>query len=1338
MNIGDLHCNFSTNVATLISDFGRAVNAVDKMESRFKKMGQTIDGALAGLGAGALFKKMFDEAAQGEQAMRKVEAVLRSTGGAAGVTAKQVQDLAQELQKLTGVDADAITEAEALLLTFTKIGKDVFPEATKAALDMSATFGMDLKQAAIQVGKALQDPTAQMAALKKEGINFTDTQKQLIKYFQDTNQLAEAQKIILRELATETGGTAAALRDSLGGAMKALQQSVDDLFQALGDGPNSGLRSGLEGTVKVVDMLTEGVPKLGDAFNELGRMMAPMGEAILNALSGPANVFIGFVKSANDYVGLLAQTIDMFQKGTIFDPGQRDAVRDNFIDSLKQNFSTDYFDTIRQEYKNFWQEIDNETRARSAQRKKAAGPKGAGGEEQQKPGVMTPEEYAKETAKWSKLGEKFMSDQFQDFMKDTGTIEKENLETVRMMGDELADNLGKREDERNSLADIFKEMENQFDKTKAQMGNQDEILAALEAQEKVSKLTTLSTEERADAVKKLTELILRQKEIEAQTKAAESLDKYGLDIEKLRRKTQGLDEYNKELELTRELTKNVNDEDAKRLISDKVKELAAEERRLNSVLEDQKNVLDFISKSSAGYRDKLGMLQQALDEGRITWDQYTESMKKVNEAAAEKGMKLAAEWSEKLSDRFSEIITKGKSFKDVIKDLGKELAALAAKKLLFEPLANMIVGGANKLFGGGAPGGALGAGLGGGLASGLMGMFGGKSPALPAAPGSSSSPRNSMYDIGQWAKKKGINDPELDSVEGLYDTNPAEAARIHKKYSDMMDQDQGKGAAGLAGLFGGQGGNLLPKLLGNGFGQQPPGATPGSVPQLLKTILDQSKYDIRQMRSAMDIDCDEIRLEVRQQGGKIVEAIERVFGGKQGDIAGSPNKDGGGFDFNRLIQQTAQGPAWRAYVANCPCPDGQMAKAPIPGLPEGGGYGTPSGGGSGGGGGLPRPPQRTTSSTTESWSGNMNMGGLFDAMLGGGLAGIGMLGGLFGLGGEAQAMPQPKMQTSMSSNFSPWAAKARQAPQSNWITDRQQAQQMMMAERDRQVAALYNNSNSMDPRTLAQRATYITGDYNQRMATANQSQWWEGYSPGLAPASSVSNAYSSGWGSMSNGLALAGMNAAGGVMDMFDTPKAAHIPGVSGAGGNYGGIGYATPKHIPQTNVLGPWAGMNANPATAYINGISAPIQQSNYGKPTYWQATPFTNLYQPETGNPLMTGYGGGIARPRGFADGGEFEAGTFMEVGERGRELIAPSFDGKVIPHKELLNGGGRAPTVQIVNNSSVPVASSSIEVSDGGRNVKAVLEDQLAGSMRVSSRVKQSLARAGNFRPKGVARA
>jgi hypothetical protein len=230
--------------------------------------------ALAGLGAYTGFeglKKLaetfIDNTIEASKASAQLDAVLKSTGGTAGVTAEAAQALATELEGLTTYGDDAIVSAEALLLTFTRIGKDIFPQATATVLDMSTALGQDLKTSAIQLGKALNDPVLGVTALRKVGVNFSAAQVEVIKKLVATGQSAKAQTMILQELQTEFGGSAHAARETLGGALQALGEAWGNLFEL--EGPAAeGLRKSIEDLISVISD-----PDFHTAIQEMGSLL---------------------------------------------------------------------------------------------------------------------------------------------------------------------------------------------------------------------------------------------------------------------------------------------------------------------------------------------------------------------------------------------------------------------------------------------------------------------------------------------------------------------------------------------------------------------------------------------------------------------------------------------------------------------------------------------------------------------------------------------------------------------------------------------------------------------------------------------------------------------------------------------------------------------------------------------------------------------------------------------------------------------------------------------------------------------------------------------------------
>jgi len=203
-----------------------------------------IGGAAVNL-AGAAFSKMTDfisgsivEASEFQSIFAQTEAVVKSTGMAAGLTAKQMADMAGAMSASSGnsiFSDDAILGAENVLATFTQIKGANFGDATQAIADISQAMGTDLQSSALQVGKALNDPIAGISALSRVGVSFTDDQKAMIKTMVETGNVAGAQQVILGELGKEFGGSAAAAVDTYAGQQAVLAAQFADIQQTLGE-----------------------------------------------------------------------------------------------------------------------------------------------------------------------------------------------------------------------------------------------------------------------------------------------------------------------------------------------------------------------------------------------------------------------------------------------------------------------------------------------------------------------------------------------------------------------------------------------------------------------------------------------------------------------------------------------------------------------------------------------------------------------------------------------------------------------------------------------------------------------------------------------------------------------------------------------------------------------------------------------------------------------------------------------------------------------------------------------------------------------------------------------
>lgn len=216
----------------------------NKGEKDFNRLEKSANKLAKTLAAGFLGKQALDRlVAFGKESVRlaniqaeaeaQLAAAIKSTGGAAGLTARQMKELASELQGLTNFGDEATIQAEALLLTFTNISGDVFPRTVKAILDVSTAMKQDLKTSTIQVGKALNDPKEGLTALRRVGIQFTDAQERMIDKMLETNDLAGAQAVILAELERQFGGSAEAAREATGETV-ALSNAFGDLKEQVG------------------------------------------------------------------------------------------------------------------------------------------------------------------------------------------------------------------------------------------------------------------------------------------------------------------------------------------------------------------------------------------------------------------------------------------------------------------------------------------------------------------------------------------------------------------------------------------------------------------------------------------------------------------------------------------------------------------------------------------------------------------------------------------------------------------------------------------------------------------------------------------------------------------------------------------------------------------------------------------------------------------------------------------------------------------------------------------------------------------------------------------------
>lgn len=313
-------------------------NQVDDVSKSFKVLSVA---AIAGVGL--LTRKIIQESSAQESAIAQLRQGLESTGGVVGRSLDELSREASRLQSISIFGDDQILEAQSQLVTFTNIVGDQFDRTTQAALDLSTRMGQDLRSSVLQLGKALNDPIANLGALGRAGIQFSDSQKETIKNLAETNRIAEAQDIILKELERQFGGSARAARDTLAGSLKALNNAFSDLFEQEKGAYDLSARindltdilqdpATIAAAQALAGAIISGFSKAIEIISDTIGVVRFLSEELAANLFGPA---IDDIVRLDDHVANLKSTVATLEPLALARPGDR-AIADQLKDAQQE------------------------------------------------------------------------------------------------------------------------------------------------------------------------------------------------------------------------------------------------------------------------------------------------------------------------------------------------------------------------------------------------------------------------------------------------------------------------------------------------------------------------------------------------------------------------------------------------------------------------------------------------------------------------------------------------------------------------------------------------------------------------------------------------------------------------------------------------------------------------------------------------------------------------------------------------------------------------------------------------------------------------------------------
>ena len=291
-----LKLSLLADVAGLSKGLNQGSNEVQSFGSKVGAFGKkaALAFAAAGIAAAAFAVKFAKDAIVAGEAAATANARIEQINKSMGLFGKSTNevnkaliDYAEKTARATGVDTNSIKATQAKLLTFKELAATAneiggnFERSTKAAIDLGAAGFGTAELNAVALGKALNDPIKGISALSRNGITFTESEKDRIKVLVESNKVGEAQNMILKAIETQVGGTAEATANATDKMRVGFTQITEKVGLAL---------------LPVFEKLTNFViDQIFPAFDKIGAQFAgltsQLGENLLPALDNLVTFF---------------------------------------------------------------------------------------------------------------------------------------------------------------------------------------------------------------------------------------------------------------------------------------------------------------------------------------------------------------------------------------------------------------------------------------------------------------------------------------------------------------------------------------------------------------------------------------------------------------------------------------------------------------------------------------------------------------------------------------------------------------------------------------------------------------------------------------------------------------------------------------------------------------------------------------------------------------------------------------------------------------------------------------------------------------------------------------
>lgn len=196
---------------------------------------------------------------EADKVSQRLTAVWANVGSATGKTSRQMDDLAESLEKVTYFQSESIKEAGILLAATESLTEEGFDRAMQASLDLAAALGQDVSSAASLLAKAMEAPEEAFKSLKSIGVAFTNDEKEQIKTLAEANKQMEAQELILSKIEQRYKGVAQAIADTPAGKLDAIKDTIGDIKEGLGEALVNSLSPAFSWILKVLQKIHDWV-----------------------------------------------------------------------------------------------------------------------------------------------------------------------------------------------------------------------------------------------------------------------------------------------------------------------------------------------------------------------------------------------------------------------------------------------------------------------------------------------------------------------------------------------------------------------------------------------------------------------------------------------------------------------------------------------------------------------------------------------------------------------------------------------------------------------------------------------------------------------------------------------------------------------------------------------------------------------------------------------------------------------------------------------------------------------------------------------------------------------